>query len=165
MSTKTDKTTQSQERRTGTKQLVERLTSERAEMLALFCRVAGLEPFKQDKSEKPPRALLDEFCQVLVDYIAAGHFSLYERIVNGKERRRDTAKLAEELYPRINQTTDAAIVFNDKYDSEKYPEISDKLEGDLSRLGEELAKRIELEDQLLKALMVSGAVTSDASGR
>ena len=165
MSTKTDKATQSQERRTGTKQLVERLTSERAEMLALFCQVAGLEPFKQDKSKTPPRALLDKFCQVLIDYIAAGHFSLYERIVNGKERRRDTAKLAEDLYPRINQSTDAAITFNDKYDSEKYPEISDELEGDLSRLGEELAKRIELEDQLLKALMMSGAVTSDASGR
>jgi regulator of sigma D len=165
MSTKTDKAAQSQERRTGTKRLVERLTSERAEMLARFCQVAGLEPFKQDKSEKPPRVLLDEFCQLLVDYIAAGHFSLYERIVNGKERRRDTAKLAEDLYPRINQSTDAAITFNDKYDSEKYPEISDELEGDLSRLGEELAKRIELEDQLLKALMVSGAVTSDVSGR
>ena len=165
MSTKTDKAAQSQERRTGTKRLVERLTSERAEMLALFCQVAGLEPFKQDKSEKPPRALLDEFCQVLVDYIAAGHFSLYERIVNGKERRRDTAKLAEELYPRINQTTDSAITFNDKYDSAQHPEISDELEGDLSRLGEELAKRIELEDQLLKALMVSGTVKSDASVR
>lgn len=165
MPTKTDKATQSQERRTGTKQLVERLTSDRAEMLALFCQVAGLEPFKQEKSEKPQRALLDEFCQVLVDYIAAGHFSLYERIVNGKERRRDTAKLAEELYPRINQTTDTAIAFNDKYDSEIHPEISDELEGDLSRLGEELAKRIELEDQLLKALMVPDAVTSDASLR
>ncbi|MEE8625183.1 MAG: Rsd/AlgQ family anti-sigma factor [Acidiferrobacterales bacterium] len=165
MSTKADKAEQSQERRAGTKQLVERLTSDRATMLALFCQVAGLEPFKQDKSGKPSRALLDKFCQVLVDYIAAGHFSLYERIVNGKERRRDTAKLAEELYPRINRTTDAAIAFNDKYDFEKHPEISDELEGDLSRLGEELAKRIELEDQLLNALMVPGAVTSDASVR
>lgn len=163
MSTKADKAAQSKERRTGTKQLVERLTSERAEMLALFCQVAGLEPFKQDKSEKPSRALLDEFCQVLVDYVAACHFSLYERIVNGQERRRDTAKLAEELYPRINETTDSAIAFNDKYDSEQHPEISDDLEADLSRLGEELAKRIELEDQLMKSLMMSGAATSDAS--
>jgi regulator of sigma D len=165
MSTKTDKAAQSQERRTGTKRLVERLTSERAEMLARFCQVAGLEPFKQDKSEKPPRVLLDEFCQLLVDYIAAGHFSLYERIVNGKERRRDTAKLAEELYPRISQITEAAISFNDKYDSEQHSEISDDLQGDLSRLGEELAERVELEDQLLKALLVPGAVSSDASVR
>ena len=165
MSTKTDKATQSQERRAGTQQLVERLTSDRAAMLALFCQVAGVEPFKRDKSERSSRALLDEFCQVLVDYIAAGHFSLYERIVNGKERRRDTAKLAEELYPRINQTTDAAIAFNDKYDSEKHPESRDELESELPGLGEELSKRIELEDQLLNAWMVSGAVTSDASTR
>lgn len=154
MSTKTDKAAQPQERRTGTKRLVARLTADRAEMLALFCQVAGLEPFKQHKPDKPPHELLQEFCQVLVDYIAAGHFSLYERIVNGKERRKDTAKLAEQLYPRIKETTDVAMDFNDKYDFEKKHEISDDLQNDLSKLGEELALRIELEDKLLKALLL-----------
>ncbi|MFQ5994370.1 MAG: sigma D regulator [Acidiferrobacterales bacterium] len=153
MSSKSRKATQTQERRTGTKSLVEKLTGERAEMLTLFCRVAGLEPFKDDNPDKQSPALLQEFCQVLVDYIAAGHFSLYERIENEAERRQAAAQLAENLYPRIAQTTEAALTFNDKYDTEEKRDIPSELEKDLSRLGEELALRIELEDRLLKALM------------
>ncbi len=140
------------ERRSGTKNLVDKLTAERAEMLTLFCRVAGLDPFKDDAQRHAPE-VLQEFCQVLVDYIAAGHFSLYERIVNGAERRRDTAKLAEKLYPRIAGTTEAVLAFNDKYDTEEQRDEAPQLDEDLSILGEELALRIELEDQLLKALL------------
>ncbi len=140
------------ERRSGTKNVVDKLTAERAEMLGLFCRVAGLEPFKDEAQKHSPK-VLQEFCQVLVDYIAAGHFSLYERIINGAERRRDTAKLAQELYPRIAETTEAALAFNDQYDTEEQRDEAPDLEQDLSRLGEQLALRIELEDQLLKALL------------
>ncbi|MFQ6023049.1 MAG: sigma D regulator [Acidiferrobacterales bacterium] len=152
MSSSTDKAARAQERRTRTRELVAKLTAERAEVLALFCRVAGLEPFKDENPDKLSPALLQEFCQVLVDYIAAGHFSLYERIVNGAERRRGIAKLAEQLYPRIAKTTEAALAFNDKYDTEEKRDSATDLDNDLSQLGEELALRIELEDKLLKAL-------------
>ena len=49
-----------------------------------MCEVLGLKPFTADK---PVKDLLGEFNSVLVDYIAAGHFSLYQRIVEGNERR------------------------------------------------------------------------------
>jgi len=141
-----------EERRSGTKKLIQTLTAERAEMLALYCRVAGLEPFNDEKDKQTVQVLLQKFCQVLVDYIAAGHFSLYERIVNGKERRKEVAALAERLYPTIAETTNAAMDFNDKYDCEDHCEITGKFGEDLSRLGEVLATRIEAEDQLLKVL-------------
>jgi regulator of sigma D len=152
MSANTQKSTNIRERRSGTKSLIDKLTGERTEVLTLFCRVAGLEPFK-DKALKHAPELLQEFCQLLVDYIAAGHFSLYERIINGAERRRDTATLAEELYPRIAKTTEAVLSFNDKYDTEEQRDEAPDLEKDLSELGEQLALRIELEDRLLKALV------------
>jgi len=147
----TGETVQQTERRAATDHLAESLVTERTEMLVLFCRVAGLEPFNEVKNRKNAAASLQQFCQVMVDYIAAGHFSLYERIVNGTERRKKIADLAEKLYPRISQTTEAALDFNDKYDCEE-SEISDDLGDDLSRLGEELAVRVELEDQLLSAM-------------
>lgn len=150
----TDKAARIQERRSGTKSLVEKLTAERAEMLTLFCRVAGLEPFKDKNPAQQSPALLQEFCQVLVDYIAACHFSLYERIENDAERRRGPANLARRLYPRIAQTTEAALTFNDKYDTEEKRDNPSELENDLSILGEELALRIELEDKLLKVLLL-----------
>ena len=144
-------TMQQDDRRAAANHLQESLVAERTEMLVLFCRVAGLEPFSDNANRETATTALQQFCQVMVDYIAAGHFSLYERIVNGTERRRSISDLAEKLYPRISETTEAALDFNDKYDSEQ-SEINGSLGDDLSRLGEELAVRVELEDQLLAAM-------------
>ena len=140
------------ERRAGSHDLVEKLTQQRTEMLALYCRVAGLAPF-DDGDVTQVQKLLQQFCQVLVDYVATGHFSLYERIVNGQERRKEVADLAEKLYPDIAATTEMALDFNDKYDCEDHCEIQRNFDQDLSELGEALAGRIELEDQLIKTLM------------
>jgi regulator of sigma D len=140
-----------QERRGRGQEMVAKLVSERTEMLALFCRLAGVESYAPEN--KPVQKLLQEFCQILVDYIAAGHFALYERIVEGTERRREISQLAEKLYPRIAETTDVALDFNDKYDCEDHCEALDGLSADLSRLGEQLAARIELEDKLLAGMI------------
>lgn len=136
------------ERRGSSRDMVAKLHAERTQMLVLYCRVAGLEPFT---ATKPVQSLLQEFCQILIDYIASGHFLLYERIANGSERRRAVAELAEKLYPRIARATEAALAFNDKYDCEDHCNVIDTLSEDLSKLGEELAVRIELEDRLLAA--------------
>lgn len=153
MKTTAKNMTKTQERRSASRDLIKKLTAERAEVLALYCRVAGLEPYERQKTDKPISSLIQEFCQLLMDYIAAGHFSLYERIVNGKERRRAPAELAEKLYPRIAETTDIALAFNDKYDTEEHSRDISGLEQDMSRLGQALAARAELEDKLLQALL------------
>jgi len=142
------------ERRTGSQELVQKLVSERTEMLSLYCQLAGLEPYGNNKGSrvKISQEILQKFCQVLVDYIAAGHFSLYERIVNGTERRHQISTLAENLYPRIAKSTESALDFNDKYDCGDHCEITASFNDDLSRLGEELAARIELEDKLIRQL-------------
>ena len=137
------------ERRSGTQEMIAKLNAERTEVLVSFCKVAGLEPFVE---EKPARLALQEFCQVLVDYLATAHFNIYERIANRTERRREAATLAEQIYPRILESTQIALDFNDKYDCADHCEHTDSLSKDLSTLGEELAQRIELEDQLIKAL-------------
>jgi regulator of sigma D len=98
------------ERRAGSQELVQKLVAERTEMLSLYCQLAGLEPYGNAKNSraKHSQELLQKFCQVLVDYIAAGHFSLYERVVNGTERRQQVSGLAEKLYPRIAKSTEVA---------------------------------------------------------
>ncbi|MHB8743515.1 MAG: sigma D regulator [Sulfuricaulis sp.] len=142
------------DRRLGSQELVQKLVAERTEMLSLYCQLAGLESYTNGKNSrnKPVREVLQKFCQVLVDYIAAGHFSLYERIVNGTERRQQIAALAEKLYPEIASTTESALDFNDKYDCSDHCEISMAFSDDLSHLGEKIAFRIELEDRLIKQL-------------
>ncbi len=129
--------------------MVQKLLAERQEMLSIFCRVAGLEPFK---GSTPSVDELQEFCQVLVDYSAFGHFEIYERIVDGRERRTRVVEIAREVYPRIAEASEVAVEFNDKYDSSDHTLDLHELDRDLGKLGEELAVRIEMEDRIIEAL-------------
>lgn len=147
------KQTAHEERRRGTRDAITKMVRERTDVLTLYWRLAGLDPFTDARQRAPAQKLLQDFCQLLVDYIAAGHFSLYERIVNGTERRRELASLAQELYPRIADTTTIALDFNDKYDCGDHCEITEFFKTDLSRLGEKLAIRIDLEDKLIARLI------------
>ena len=140
------------ERRSGTRALIDKMLSERQRMLVLFERCAGVEPYAD---ETPNDELLQEFSQILVDYIASGHFGLYERICEGKERRRGIVRLAEELYPRIANTTQVAVEFNDICERSDGEDIGGNLMKVLSKLGEELAVRIDLEDQLITEMLGS----------
>lgn len=148
------KAPQGQERRTGTRKLVRDLTKERGHVLALYWKVAGLDPFSKHEvlADEDIREEIEEFCQMMVDYLAAGHFNLYRRIAEGDERRNGVRQLAGELYPMIAQTTDVAMDFNDKYRSEGDWARTENMKNDLSQLGQALATRIELEDRLLQVL-------------
>lgn len=137
------------ERRAGASGMMRRLQDERAEMLVQFCRLAGVDPYGKKTKAADMQALLQHFCQTLVDYVASAHFLLYERITNGTERRKVVADAAASLYPGISECTDLAVEFNDKYDCEDHCERLDQLSDDLSQLGQALAQRIELEDRLL----------------
>jgi regulator of sigma D len=138
------------DRRARTKEMIDKLLVERREMLALFCQVAGLEPYTTDK---PVQAQLGAFCQVLMDYMAFGHFEIYDRISRGDERRSSVVAVAEEVYPKVVEATDVAVAFNDKYDISDHELTLSQLPQDLSMLGEQLASRIEMEDRLVEAMI------------
>lgn len=142
--------TGSGERRIKTQDLIDKLLQERQEMLVLFCQVAGLEPYQRSSSLD---AMLQSFCQVLIDYTAFGHFEVFGRISDGNERRGGVVRVAEEIYSEFVAASETAVAFNDKYDVSDHTLKLDQLPRDLSLLGEELAVRIELEDQLLAAMM------------
>lgn len=138
------------ERRTRTQEMVANWLAERQQMLVLYCKLAGIESFDPDKPEKQ---LLRDFCQLLVDYVAFGHFEVYDRITTGEERRGEVVRVARDAYPKIARVTEQVVAFNDKYDLTDHPQPLDALNADLSHLGEALASRIELEDRLVEALM------------
>lgn len=138
------------ERRTQTSELINHMLDERKQLLTLLLQVSSLE---FDRPVELANEVLDEFCQVLVDYIAAGHFGLYQRIVQKRERRKGVADLAMQVYPRIEETTQLALAFNEKYDLDNGGIDLSGIQEDLSQLGEELTTRIELEDQLIGELI------------
>ena len=140
------------ERRNRADSIEKHLTDERADMLEQFCRIAGVEPWEDPHSTDELKTMLQEFCEILVDYLAAGHFGLYQRFIDGEERRGGIRELAEKLYPQISETTQMALDFNDKYETKTDDNFDDSFSDDLSKLGQALAVRIELEDQLLNVI-------------
>ena len=128
----------------------------RQEVIVSYCRLAGVSSFQARETERhevDPEELR-RFCQIMVDYTAMGHFEVYQRIIEGKERRQAVKDVAAEVYPAIAETTDYLVDFNDKYDGfdGSQPDEVEMLEGDLSRLGEIIGVRGELEDRILAAL-------------
>ncbi len=126
------------------------MLQQRQQMLVLLWELSKLDFAKIDQNI---RETLEEFQEILVDYIATGHFGLYQRISEGTERRQSVLETAREIYPRIAKTTDVAVEFTDKYEALDAPVIEARLTTDLSTLAEEIATRIELEDRLILAML------------
>ena len=144
------------ERRARTQKEIKQLIEERSTVLAQYYNLAKVtEEYESD--DGTTLELVEEFCQELVDYMATGHFEIYRRIEEGNERRDDITKLADKIMPRINDTTQVAVAFNDLYDSTTNIEKNaiEQLPNYLAKLGEELATRIDLEDQFINLLLTS----------
>ncbi len=144
--------TRTTERRSGTRETVEKLLEERQQLLLMFCKVAGMRPLV-DGEEDDREQLLQRFCEILVDYSAFAHFEIYERIIDGRERRSRVVEVAREVYPRIAEASEVAVEFNDKYDASDHTLDLHALDKDLNKLGEELAVRAEMEDRIIAALL------------
>lgn len=137
-----------QDRRSSSKNQIETLVNTRTGALALYADLAGRRPFSEEQTTVNA---LQRFCQALIDYTASAHFQLYRYLEENQERRTPVVQVAEETYPRILETTDAIVRFNDKYEKLEIRGHSEELADDLSRLGEVLADRIQLEDQVIAA--------------
>ena len=131
-------------------QTISDLLTERQEVLVAMCDLAELE--SKDVTVESVLEKLKTFSQALVDYTALGHFEIYERIIDGKERRVKVNRIADRVYPSISSTTELFIEFNDKYDGADDQDSLTNLYKDLSSIGEAMAERIESEDQLLKEM-------------
>ncbi len=142
------------ERRARTRKEIKQLIKERNSVLSQYYDLAS-QADKVDSRHDMLVEQIQEFCQELVDYLATGHFEIYRRLEEGEERRDDMKGLATEIYAGITATTQAAVEFNDMYDlSEGFSaDLMSELPRHLSRLGEQLATRIELEDKFIDTLL------------
>jgi regulator of sigma D len=141
------------DRRGKSREKLATLVKTRSETLSLYTELANQRPFEADEVTSEA---LQEFCQALIDYAASAHFQLYRYISDKLERRTPVLEVADRIYPRIVQTTDTILRFNDKYEDVDIlngnAEILTLLDSDLSTLGETLAERIQLEDQVIGAI-------------
>lgn len=141
----------------GVEKLVTRWLAERQELVVIYCSLSGFRSFSADNAACMNKLRL--FCQVLVDYASAGHFEIYEQLLNEAQAFNDgSADLLDKLYPAIAATTNTFITFNDTYDTDEHCSKSiGELKQALSALGEDMATRFALEDQLIDRLHLAHA--------
>ena len=153
--------TTKEERWEGVQKLIERWLADRQELVVLYCSVSGVNSLAADCSRSTQK--IKQFCQILMDYASAGHFEVYDQLVQEAEKYEDGSEvLLQQLYPRIAITTEAILKFNDIFDTDEHCEQAiDSLRDELSALGEHLTNRFAYEDQLIDGLhTIHATVTS-----
>ena len=136
------------ERWGGVSEIIDRWLNGRQELIVLYCSINGVDQLNNDK--RPLAVKLQELCQILVDYVSAGHFEVYEQLnQEGLEFDDGGVELAQSLYPQIESNTHLCLDFNDNCEA-----ISNirGLQDALSALGETLEERFMLEDKLIEIL-------------
>ena len=101
-----------QERWGGVDQLIDRWLTERNKLVVHYTTLRD----RQDP-DVSPQDLLNNFCSCLLDYVSAGHFTVYEQLVRGAEEAGDerALDLTRQVIPRIETITQFAVIFNDYY--------------------------------------------------
>jgi regulator of sigma D len=96
-------------------------------------------------------APLTGFCQILMDYVSAGHFEVYDELLAEAERLHALPPSGSHaLLVRLQDTTDAAIRFNDLCDQLSAESRQEVLARELPILG--LESRFQTEDRLIALL-------------
>ena len=127
----------------------------RQQLLSDFNYLCSLRPFDQPQLENVSlKKKVAEFCEKLVDYISVGQFDVFETLFSFLESMPHNDSLTNNrILSNLIKTASEAVYFNDKYSGDF--EHQD-LEGDLTRLGESLAFRLELEDTLIEQISRPG---------
>ncbi|WP_415889621.1 sigma D regulator [Neptuniibacter sp. SY11_33] len=98
------------------------------------------------------------FCQTLMDYLSSGHFEVYEQLLlEGSDFNDGSLEEGQSLLPKIQVSTDIALDFNDDFNNLLDPTVQQIREFSerLSKLGEALEERFELEDKMIAVLHTS----------
>ncbi|AVF36765.1 sigma D regulator [Rahnella sikkimica] len=132
----------------GSNELVDQWLHARKELLVSYCTLVGLKPNKEKHTPLNEKAL-DNFCHNLVDYLSAGHFHLYQRVIDEV----DSAEIklqAAKIYPALELNTEAIMAFHDSYtENDIDDDNAFAFHYALSDVGEALDARFQLEDQLI----------------
>jgi regulator of sigma D len=139
-----------EERWSGVNDMIERWLEERQALIVGFCAVSGVH---ESNNAEELHSGLQRFCQLIVDYVCAGHFEVYYQLLREAEEFKDgSAKIAKALLPELNENTSIAMEFNDHYfESNENTPLQD-LSQQLSKLGETLELRFEIEDRLIDVM-------------
>jgi regulator of sigma D len=137
------------ERWGGVNEIIDRWLHERQQLLVSYCDLSNTKTF--DEENVVHQNQVKTLCQILVDYVSAGHFEIYDQLIKeGKDfGDKEGLKKAAALYQIIDNTTETLLDFNDKY--QETDDLTE-LANDLSSMGQGLEPRFSAEDQMIEVL-------------
>jgi len=140
------------ERWGGVSIIIDRWLQERQDMLVQYCAIGGADQASGNDEARGEK--LRRLCQILVDYVSAGHFEIYDQLIKEGREFDDEEALHEagRLFTIVDNTTEKLLDFNDKY--LETDDLS-SLDPDLSSLGETLEIRFSAEDRMISVLHTS----------
>lgn len=141
-----------QERWGGVHLLIDRWLQDRVKLVRAYASIDDI----SDKS------VVQLFCEILVDYVSAGHFEIYQQLTEEAQAFGDQRGLeqASQIYPQIEVSTEAALAFNDHCDAADMDKAA--IHAEFTQLGEMLQKRFVLEDQLIEVLHTAHKQQTDS---
>ena len=147
-----DNCTNAEERWGGVHQLIDHWLKERRDLVLCYYQLVD-NPALTDYSAENAR-VLRKLCQILMDYVSAGHFEVYDQLAKEAEAFGDgDEQLLLELLPQIQASTDIALDFNDVFEDDAL--IKEGWGGVprlLERLADTLITRFTLVDRLIETL-------------
>mgnify|MGYP003628229958 CR=1 FL=1 len=131
----------------GANSVIHKWLVERQELIRQYCSLT-----EEDADRPSFLRRLESFCEILVDYLSAGHFEVFTELENeAKTFDERGLQLVNALYPYLEQSTELALCFNDRCEQLKQSHRDfEKVRDELSYLGESLTDRFQLEDQLIE---------------
>ncbi len=129
--------------------LLTRWLKERREVLGKYTEIAVT--LDSSLSDENLQQRQQGLCELLVDYVSAGHFEVFHELIDEAESFADGSNtMAGKLMPAIADTTEVIMAYEEKYSAAQGHQ--GKVKRDLSALGEALESRFVLEDQLIAGL-------------
>jgi regulator of sigma D len=140
------------ERWGGVTEIIDRWLDSRQDMLLVFCDLTTQDNNKIIAEDYASQ--LKNLCELLVDYISAGHFEVFQQLMEEGRAFGDDKAILEATYllNQVHETTQKALDFNDKY---LVTEDLDSITLNLATLGQNLAERFEAEDRMIEVLHTS----------
>lgn len=135
----------------GNNDLVDQWLQARKQLLVAYYTLVGVKPNKGKHTPLNEKAL-ENLCHNLLDYLSAGHFHIYDKIIQQVEGAASLESTqATRIYPKLQHNTEQIMAFHDRYSkAEMDDDLCLAFHQSLSDIGEMLEARFELEDQLIR---------------
>lgn len=132
--------------------LVNQWLKAREELLISYYKAANIYLFEEDLSQNQLE-YFKIFLNNLIDYTSVGHFEIFQKMIDISVAGNDLEriKVDESLILELLYSTSFLLDFYKKYQSTNNLEKLAKIANEISKVGEELTDRFDLEDSLIES--------------